>query len=488
MRCFVTLVLAALMVVPPALVAPALASVAEEKKLGDEFLTKALPHLPMIHDYELAGFVRDIGTRLVKTIGPQPFDYEFFVVQDNEINAFAVPGGKLFVNAGLIARAASEDELAGVMAHEIAHSAGHHIVRQHEKGAAAGYASLLGIFLGIINPVLAIGSLAAGQAAQLRYQRDFEREADYMGVDYARKAGFDPSAIAQILRKLNAEQQINPTTMPPYFLSHPMTGERLTNLEAILGKAEWKSNSLPGSDRMHRAQAIARGYAQTREQCVPEYERALANATPAQRPEALELLGVLMAHGEDYELADQYLREAEKAGRNVDRELGRTAFRRGQLDEAKLRLGRALAKAPGDWDVLADLGDIDYQEGRYGDAVTKLDRSVHLEAYRVSAVQSLSRALAKTGKEGPAYYWQGRSSQMLGDPAQAMVHFRHAMTLLAEGDPLRGDITKRSKALGDEIKEERTQKQRDQQDQRARRAPGGVPSMPMSLPGGLRGR
>ncbi|MBI5504838.1 MAG: M48 family metalloprotease [Deltaproteobacteria bacterium] len=482
MRRILAIVLAALMVAPPGVVPRALAQVAEEKKLGDEFLAKALPHMPLIHDYELAGFVREVGARLVKTVGPQPFDYEFFVVRDNEINAFAVPGGKLFVNAGLIARADNEDQLAGVMGHEIAHAAAHHVVRQQQKGAAAGYASLLGIFLAIINPALALGALAAGQAAQLRYQRDFEREADYLGIGYARSAGYDPSAIAQILKKLYAEQQLNPTQMPAYFMSHPLTGERLTNLEAVLGKTEWSSKAPAGSDRMHRAQAIARGYAQTREQCVPEYERALANATPAQRPEALELLGVLMTHGEDYELADQYLRDAETAGRNVDRELGRTEFRRGHLEEAKVRLGRALAKTPDDWDVLADLGNIDYQEGRYADAATKLDRSVHLEAYRAEVVQSLSRALAKTGKEGAAYYWQGRFSQMQGDPSQAMVHFRHSMELLPETDPLREDIVKRSKDLGEEIKEERAEKEQQQQEQRSRRGPGGIPQMPMPMP------
>lgn len=480
MRRLLAIVLVALTTAPPALVTPVLASVAEEKKLGEEFLAKALPHMPLVHDYELTGFVRDVGQRLVKTIGPQPFDYEFFVVRDNDINAFAVPGGKLFVNAGLIARAGNEDELAGVMGHEVAHSAAHHIVRQQEKGAAAGYASLLGIFLGIINPALAIGALAAGQAVQLRYQRDFEREADFLGIGYARAAGYDPSAISQILRKLYAEQQINPTQMPPYFLSHPMTGERLTNLEAVLGKAEWKSKAPSGSERMHRAQAIARGYAQTREQCVPEYERALASATPERKPEALELLGVLMTHGEDYELADQYLRQAERAGRNVDRELGRTAFRRGQLDEAKQRLGRALAKAPDDWDVLADLGQIDYQQGRYAEAAAKFEHSVRLEPYRPMVVQSFSRALAKIGKEGAAYYWQGRSSQMLGDPSQAMIHFRHSLELLPAEDPLRDDIVKRSKDLGDEIKEERAQKQQEQQEQRARRGPGRLPLMPIA--------
>lgn len=439
---------------PPVLAAPALASIAEEKKLGEEIVGQAVSGLPLIHDYELVGFVREMGMRLVKTLGPQPFHYEFFVVRQDDVNAFAVPGGKLFINAGLIARVDSEDELAGVVGHEVAHAAAHHIIRQQEKSAAAGYASLLGLLLGIINPGLAVASLAAGQAAALKYQRDFEREADFLGIGYTREAGYDPSAMMRLLRKISAEQKINPTRVPPYFQSHPLSSERLTNLEAVLGRREWDSTNVKATHRLRRAQAIARGNAQTRDQVVPEYERNLAQAPPDKKADALEFLGVMMAHGEEYRTADGYLRQAEAAGRNVDRELGRTEFRRGNFAEARTRLDRVIAKSPDDWDTLADLASIDSEEGKFEDAVVKLTRSVELEPYRRDVLRALGRALAKTERESAGFYWFGRASEIDGDPRQAVIYYRRSLTGLPAKDPLREDIVKRMDKLGEALDEQ----------------------------------
>ena len=105
--------------------------VAEERKIGQEIAQEARRRLPLITDYEISTFIGDIGKRIVKTLGAQPFDYEFFVVKDDSLNAFAVPGGKVFVHAGLIARASNVDEIAGVMAHEVAHAHAHHHNHDH---------------------------------------------------------------------------------------------------------------------------------------------------------------------------------------------------------------------------------------------------------------------------------------------------------------------------------------------------------------------
>ncbi len=466
--------LSALVAFPPVTVRPAFAQIAEEKKLGDEFVDQAVAHLPMIHDYELVSFVREIGGKLVKTLGPQPFEYEFFIVRQDDINAFAVPGGKLFAHAGLISRVDSEDALAGVLGHEIGHTAAHHMVRQQQKGAAAGYASLLGLLLGIINPALAIGALAAGQAAQLQYQRDFEREADYLGIEYARKAGYDPAAMMTLLRQLNEDRAINPMKIPPYFLSHPLTGERLTNLEATLGKREWEAMKATPSPRLRRMQAIARAWSQTRDQCVPDYEKRLAAATPEQKPEALELLGVLMSHGEEWGSAEKYLREAEGAGRNVDRELGRTAFRRGNFSEARTRLGRVLARSPGDWDTLADLASMDAEEGNYAAAALKLEKSVAGEPYRVEVLRALGRALGKSSRAGEGFYWFGRASELEGDNRQAIAYLKRSMAALPPSHELKTDIAKRSEKLGERLQEQAVVDKQEGQ----RRGPNGEPIGP----------
>jgi predicted Zn-dependent protease len=446
--------LSVLVAFPPITARPAFAQIAEEKKLGEEFLAQAVSRMPLVHDYEIVTFVREMGMKMVKTLGTQPFEYEFLIVRADDINAFAVPGGKLFAHAGLIFSVESEDALAGVLGHEIAHTAAHHMVRQQQKGAAAGYASLLGLLLGIINPALAIGALAAGQAAQLQYQRDFEREADYLGIEYARKAGYEPAAMMTLLAKLNEDRAINPMNMPPYFLSHPLTGERLTNLEAKLGKREWEDLKQVASPRLKRMQAIARASSQTREECVPDYERRLANAKPEEKAEALELLGVLMSHGEEWGSAEKYLREAEASGRNVDRELGRTAFRRGNFSEARTRLNRVLARTPGDWDTLADLASMDAEEGNFAAAALKLEKSVAGEPYRVEVIRALGRALGKSSREGEGFYWFARASELEADPRQAIAYLKRSMAALPPSHPLKTDIAKRSEMLGERLQEQ----------------------------------
>ncbi|TFH29979.1 MAG: hypothetical protein E4H00_05925, partial [Myxococcales bacterium] len=343
--------------------------IAEEREVGEQIAKEARQRLPLVSDYEVTTFIEKIGHTIVKTLGVQPFHYELFVVNEDSLNAFAVPGGKVFIHAGLITRASNTDEIAAVMAHEVAHAHAHHSVRQQQKGQAANYAALLGILLSAINPVVGAAAMSAGLSQQLKYQRDFEREADFLGIDFAKNAGYEPAAMLGMLKKINTQQQLNPTAVPPYFQSHPLSGERLAYLESSLGKSEWQVKTHPPSDELLRVQAICRANAQTREQAVPDYERRLAAATEKERPFALELIGILMAHGEDYPAAIGYLEQAQNAGRRVDRELGRSYVRDGRMDAAKPHLIKAVERTPKDWDVQADLGELYYQTGRFEESV-----------------------------------------------------------------------------------------------------------------------
>jgi predicted Zn-dependent protease len=427
------------------------ASIAEEKKVGDEVVKEVRRGLPLITDWEINDLVTSTGRKLVGVLGTQPFEYEFFVVSEDSINAFAVPGGKIFVHAGLISRAESEDELAGVMAHEVGHAHAHHAVRQEEKGAAANYAALLGIFLTALNPVLGQAAIAAAMSQQLKYQRDFEREADFLGIGYAKKAGYEPGAMFQLLSKIYDEQKINPTMMPPYFQSHPLTGERMAYLEAALKQNEWQAKKVQKSWRLERAQAIADANAKTRRDAVTPYERRLATASAADKPGALELIGLLMVHGEEYDNGRKYLQQAEAAGRNVDRELGRAELRLGRLDEAKPRLERRVSAQPADYNALADLGELYFQQGKFQDAVLKLTRAVELYPYSPAMQRTFARALDKDGRTGAGFFHFGAASELEGDVLGAIGYYQKALTLLEEKDPLRT----KAKDRIDELEKER---------------------------------
>jgi tetratricopeptide (TPR) repeat protein len=223
----------------------------------------------------------------------------------------------------------------------------------------------------------------------------------------------------------------------------------MANLEAALGKLEWESRPLTASWRLRRAAAIARASSQTRHAAVPDYERGLATASPPDRPGALELIGLLMLHGEDYVLAKKYLSEAEAAGRNVDRELGRALLRTGDLDGARTRLRRALASDAKDWNVLSDIGVLEYQAGNYEDAVANLTRSLELDPYRPEIERSLGRAHEKAGRTGRGYYHFAKASELERSDAQAHTYYKKALEALDPNDPLRNKVSDKLKGVSD---------------------------------------
>ena len=150
-----------------------------------------------------------------------------------------------------------------------------------------------------------------------------------------------------------------------------------------------------------------------------------------------------MAHGEEYESALKYLEEAERAGRNVDRELGRTYLRSGQLDKAKPRLERAVAKAAEDYNVLADLAELSYQLESYDASVELYRKANGLHPYDLRLKQNLGRALDKTGRTGAGYYYFGEAAEISGDARQALIYYEKAAEDLDHDDPLSAPVAKK---------------------------------------------
>src|SRR5262245_47683624 len=155
-----------------------------ERELGQRFDLAARQQAPLINDPEVVGYVAGIGNKIAGALDGSFFDYQFAVVRDPRINAFAVPGGYVYVHSGLLAQARNDDEVAAVLGHEIAHVHGRHIVRQQEQTQLLNYASLLGMLLGVVQPAVGAAAAAASAAATLQYRREFEQEADYNGARY----------------------------------------------------------------------------------------------------------------------------------------------------------------------------------------------------------------------------------------------------------------------------------------------------------------
>ena len=210
-------------------------SIEKERQIGEQFLLEIQQEVPLIQDPFLTSYINNLGQNLVAQMGPQPFHYKFFIVDDPTMNAFAVPGGYVFIHTGMIRMAEREGELAGVMAHEISHIYWRHMSKMMEKSRVATVASLIGalasIFLGgaMAAPLL-VGSMAAGESAMLKYSRDFEAQADSTGFKWMVKAGYNPRDMVTIFSKMNKQRWLEGGKVPIYLSTHPDVDNRIVEL------------------------------------------------------------------------------------------------------------------------------------------------------------------------------------------------------------------------------------------------------------------
>ena len=202
-------------------------SLEKEIALGKQMAQEVERQAKLIDDPIVAEYVNRLGQNLVRNSDAKvPFTIK--VLDSDEVNAFALPGGFFFVNSGLILKADNEAELAGVMAHEIGHVAARHGTRQASRGELAQFATLPLIFAGGWT------GYAVYQAASvaipigfLKFSRAFESEADMLGLQYMYKAGYDPEAFVDFFEKIETLEKQKPGTLSKVFSTHPMTDERI---------------------------------------------------------------------------------------------------------------------------------------------------------------------------------------------------------------------------------------------------------------------
>jgi beta-barrel assembly-enhancing protease len=199
--------------------------------MGSQYSQEVLKSSHMITDPVVTEYVNRIGQNIVKNSDAKvPFTIR--VIDSDEINAFALPGGFFFVNSGLILAADEESELAGVMAHEISHVIAHHAAREMTRANYAQIASVPLIFMGGWT---GYGLYEASQIAVpmtfLEFSRTFEAEADYLGVQYMYKSGYDPQGMITMFEKLEALEKQKPGSLAKAFEDHPPTGDRIVSIE-----------------------------------------------------------------------------------------------------------------------------------------------------------------------------------------------------------------------------------------------------------------
>lgn len=228
-----------------------LISLEEEWQLGQRLEADLAKQLNLSRDSVVNAYVNKLGQRVVGQTELSGMPWKFHVVNDPQVNAFNIPGGHVYVNTGLITAADSVSELAGVMSHEIAHGTARHGTEQLTRVYGLNFLAgvLLGNDPGTYERILA---QVAGGGAVAHYARGAEREADQLGVRYMYDADYDPRGMAEMFQELLRRQQRQPSSVERFFSSHPLTENRIRDVEAEIAKLPAKGN-LIRTDREYQA-------------------------------------------------------------------------------------------------------------------------------------------------------------------------------------------------------------------------------------------
>jgi len=217
--------------------ASAVLSRAEERQLGKIILGQIRNSFPIIEDPELNTYIQSLGTRLITEGLDSDLEFHFLLIDDPSINAFATPGGVIAVHTGLLTGASNESELAGVIAHEIAHVEQRHMARTYANAGTINIATALGVLAsiaaGMLDPNLGAagiqGTLAASAQAQLAFSRSNEREADRVGMQLLTAAGYNPNGMPSFFEKLQKANQLNAGPTLEFLSTHPVTLSRISD-------------------------------------------------------------------------------------------------------------------------------------------------------------------------------------------------------------------------------------------------------------------
>jgi len=205
--------------------------------MGAQYAAEINRQLPIINDRTVNSYINSLGRSIAQRGGRQ-LNYTFYVVDAPEVNAFAVPGGHVYVNRGLIQRTDNMAELAGVLAHEIAHVELRHGVEQMERAQGANLAVNVGYILlgraptGVEEAAIGIG----GNLWFARHSREAENESDGMGVELLVASGIDPRGMPTFFNELLEEQQRTPSTVEQWFSTHPLTQDRIQHTQALVNR------------------------------------------------------------------------------------------------------------------------------------------------------------------------------------------------------------------------------------------------------------
>lgn len=417
-------------------------SIEDERLLGKEFIARVARTFRFLENDTAAQYLRDLGTYLGSFVDNKPFELNFYILHNPELNAFAAPGGHIFINTGLILEMENADELAAVLTHEIAHVTARHLaqrIAQHQKLAVGTLAGVLaGVLIGgEAAEALIAGSVAASMQAQLHYSRNDERHADQLGFDSMLKSGFQPEAMIGILEKITRSQwEGGPHRIPGYLRTHPAGPERMSNLEVLMSRGREpaaRSRSETFRNLFPSFQVIVAATSLSPVEAEKSFRRMLSTAFSS-REKSLAHLGLGIALGARARYADavEHLQASIAMGEQPEPALialGNIHRTAGNPREAISVLDRVLM-ADANNPVALYLTGLCYQQmERYDQAVRYFERLAAVEYHKDDVFYQLGVAYGRLDELALAHFYFGRYFARISQGPEILFHFRKAEEL-----------------------------------------------------------
>ncbi|MFY9944076.1 MAG: M48 family metalloprotease [Desulfobacterales bacterium] len=423
-------------------------TIQEEEQMSREFLKVVADHFEIINDSMANAYVREIGAKVLAALPSQPFNYQFYIIREDVYNAFATPAGHIYINSGLIAAMETEEELAGILGHEIAHVVCRHISQKIERSKKVQLGTLAGVAAGVLLGIggagsaasaLTVGSMAAGQSAMLAYSREDEIQADQIGLKVLNEAGYSGQGIIDVLKKMRAKQWYDSQQVPNYLMTHPATEDRIAYVDRWVAHQE-AGAPLTSADPypFRRTQARLIAVYGDAEIAMKHFEAAIA-ANPGD-PVAHYGYGLILARTGNRREAIAQLRAA-LARRALDpyvlRDLGGAYFQDGQYDQARKILQGSAAILPDDPEVRILLGRTQLEMDHLADAVTTFEELLVLTTEDPQIYYYLGQAYGKLAKLGDAHYNLGVYYNRIKEHENAVFHLEKAQETIT--DPQKSD-------------------------------------------------
>jgi predicted Zn-dependent protease len=395
-----------------------------ERRIGDSIMREIRRDPDYVADTEIADYVQQVGFRLVAASPETRRHFEFFVVRDRTVNAFAMPGGYVGVHTGLLLAAQTEAELAAVLAHELAHVLQRHLARQYEAQSKASALSLAAFALAVLaarsNPQAAQAGVVAAQAAPaaifLSYSRDFEREADRVGYQILEASGYDTAGMPAFFERLQKATRLYENNAPVYVRTHPLTTERIADMQNRQAAAPYRQR--PDSQEFQLVRAKLRAAHGQPEEAVAFFRTALAERRFADEAAVRYGYAAALARGRDFKAADAEIsalrKNAPRPHPMYETLAARIKAGAGDLAGAEKILAAARQTHPEVFAIKYDRAEILQRLGRDKEAAAAFDELIKQRPRDPQLYRALAKSYAALGARtqqhralAEAYYLQG---------------------------------------------------------------------------------